>query len=54
MASQIPKTQWAQVFEKNNGPIEYKQIAVPTPGPDQVLVNIKFTGGLYPHGRVLY
>ncbi|KAF2396575.1 GroES-like protein [Trichodelitschia bisporula] len=40
----IPKTQWAQVFESHNGPLEYKQIPVPTPGPDEVLVNIKYTG----------
>lgn len=44
MAGQIPEMQWAQVFEKNNGPIEYKQIPVPKPGPDEVLVNIKYTG----------
>lgn len=44
MAGQIPELQWAQVFEKNNGPIEYKQIPVPKPGPDEVLVNIKYTG----------
>jgi len=36
--------QWAQVFEKNGGKIEYKQIPVPKPGPDQVLINIKYTG----------
>jgi propanol-preferring alcohol dehydrogenase len=40
----IPKTQKAQVFMKNNGPIEYKDVPVAEPGPDEVLVNIKFTG----------
>ncbi|KAL7267662.1 alcohol dehydrogenase [Rhizina undulata] len=43
-APEIPKLQWAQVFETNSGPIEYKQIPVTMPGPDEVLVNIKFTG----------
>ncbi|KAL7271940.1 alcohol dehydrogenase [Rhizina undulata] len=41
---EIPKLQWAQVFETNGGPIEYKQIPVRMPGSDEVLVNIKFTG----------
>jgi propanol-preferring alcohol dehydrogenase len=40
----LPKLQWAQVFEKHGGPIELKQIPVPTPGPDEILVNIKYTG----------
>jgi hypothetical protein len=41
----IPEKQWAQVFDKHNGPIELKQIPVPKPGPDQILINIKYTGG---------
>ncbi|KAL7274147.1 alcohol dehydrogenase [Rhizina undulata] len=41
---EIPKLQWAQVFETNSGPIEYKQIPVKMPGLDEVLINIKFTG----------
>jgi len=44
MAPQIPEKQWAQVIEKTGGPIDYKQIPVPKPGPDQVLVNIKYSG----------
>ncbi|KAI5244243.1 alcohol dehydrogenase-like protein [Aureobasidium subglaciale] len=43
-APQIPEKQWAQVIEKTGGPLEYKQIPVPKPGPDEVLVNVKFTG----------
>nr|ADO95354.1 truncated alcohol dehydrogenase [Fusarium oxysporum f. sp. lycopersici] len=43
-APQIPEKQWAQVFEKTAGPIEYKQIPVQKPGPDEVLVNVKFSG----------
>jgi propanol-preferring alcohol dehydrogenase len=47
MASpQIPEMQWAQVFEKFGGPIELKQIPVPKPGSDQVLVNLKYSGGM--------
>lgn len=44
MASKLPKMQWAQVFAKTGGPVEYKQIAVGRPGPDEVLVNVKFSG----------
>ncbi|PHH82879.1 hypothetical protein CDD82_4414 [Ophiocordyceps australis] len=44
MANQLPTEQWAQVVYKFGGPAEYKKIAVPKPGPDQVLVNVKFSG----------
>ncbi|KAK3366355.1 chaperonin 10-like protein [Podospora didyma] len=44
MTPNIPKEQWAQVIETNGGPISYKQIPVQQPGPDQVLVNVKFSG----------
>jgi len=44
MASKIPETQWAQVVTKKGGPVEYKQIPVPKPGPDEVLINIKYSG----------
>lgn len=40
----IPDTQWAQVIEQKGGPPVYKQIPVPKPGPDDVLVKIKYTG----------
>ncbi|KFY67399.1 hypothetical protein V496_01590 [Pseudogymnoascus sp. VKM F-4515 (FW-2607)] len=40
----IPDTQWAQVAHKDGGKVEYKKIPVPIPGPDEVLVNIKFSG----------
>jgi len=40
----IPKEQWAQVVEKLGGPLVYKKIPVPTPGPDEVLIHIKYTG----------
>ena len=44
MALQIPEKQWAQVVEKRGGPPIYKQIPVPKPGPDEVLVKIKYSG----------
>ena len=40
----IPTEQWAQVIEKTGGPVDYKKIPVQKPGPDEVLVNIKFSG----------
>ena len=40
----IPKLQWAQVVEKAGGPVIYKQIPVAAPGPDEVLVNIRYSG----------
>lgn len=40
----VPTQQWAQVIEKTGGPVIYKQIPVQKPGPDEVLVNIKFSG----------
>ncbi|KAL8945864.1 MAG: hypothetical protein Q9222_007656 [Ikaeria aurantiellina] len=44
MAQNIPDKQWAMVIEKTGGPVDYKQIPVPKPGPDEVLVNIKYSG----------
>jgi len=44
MSHEIPKKQWAQVIEKTGGPVEYKQIDVQKPGPDEVLINVKFSG----------
>ncbi|PGH23433.1 alcohol dehydrogenase 1 [Polytolypa hystricis UAMH7299] len=44
MAPAIPSVQWAQVSPKLGGPVEYKQIPVPKPGPDEILVNIKYSG----------
>ncbi|KAK9475545.1 chaperonin 10-like protein [Dipodascopsis tothii] len=40
----IPTTQKAIVFEKTAGPLLYKDIPVPTPGPDEILINVKYTG----------
>ena len=44
MSQNIPEKQWAQVIEKTGGPVEYKEIPVQKPGPDEVLVNIKYSG----------
>merc|ERR1711974_494899 len=44
MAVNVPKKQMAQVIEKTGGPVEYKKIDVQQPGPDEVLVNIKYSG----------
>ncbi|KAM0421401.1 hypothetical protein ACHAPT_010755 [Fusarium lateritium] len=40
----IPKEQWAQVLEQVGGPVQYKQIPVPKPASDEVLINIKYSG----------
>jgi len=44
MGIDVPKQQWACVAEKEGAVSEYKKIDVPKPGPDQVLVNIKYSG----------
>ncbi|KAI1658290.1 alcohol dehydrogenase [Daldinia decipiens] len=41
---EIPSEQWAQVVEKTGGPVQYKKVPVPKPGPDEVLINIKYSG----------
>ncbi|KAG7285145.1 alcohol dehydrogenase [Staphylotrichum longicolle] len=40
----VPKEQWAQVVEKSGGPVVYKKIPVQQPGPDEVLINVKYSG----------
>ncbi|CAM9011055.1 hypothetical protein WICANDRAFT_30689 [Wickerhamomyces anomalus NRRL Y-366-8] len=40
----IPTTQKAIVFETNGGPLEYKDIPVPKPKPNEILVNVKYSG----------
>lgn len=40
----IPSTQKAVIFETNGGPLEYKDIAVPKPKPNEILVNVKYSG----------
>ncbi|KAH8907020.1 GroES-like protein [Coniochaeta sp. PMI_546] len=40
---EIPSEQWAQVVEKT-GSLVYKRIPVQKPGPDEVLINVKYSG----------
>ncbi|CAG7555847.1 unnamed protein product [Fusarium equiseti] len=40
----IPTEQWAQVLENTGGAVQYKKIPVPTPGSDEVLINVKYSG----------
>lgn len=40
----VPKKQMAMLLEKTGGPVEYKEIDVPVPGPDEVLINVKYSG----------
>lgn len=44
MSPSIPKTQKAVVFETSGGPLEYKDIDVPTPKPNELLINVKYSG----------
>jgi propanol-preferring alcohol dehydrogenase len=44
MSPQIPKKQMAMVVTKTGGPVEFKEIPVQQPGPDEVLINIKYSG----------
>ncbi|VEU22254.1 DEKNAAC103308 [Brettanomyces naardenensis] len=40
----IPETQKAVVFYKNGGPLKYEDIPVPKPKPNEILVNVKYSG----------
>ncbi|QLQ78159.1 hypothetical protein HG537_0A04060 [Torulaspora globosa] len=40
----IPKTQKAVVFYENGGPLHYTDIPVPKPKPNEILVNVKYSG----------
>ncbi|GMF03451.1 unnamed protein product [[Candida] boidinii] len=40
----IPKTQPGVIFYENGGPLEYKDIPVPTPKANEILINIKYSG----------
>src|SRR6201996_7454140 len=44
MSQSVPQEQWAQVIEKTGGPVKFKEIDVQKPGPDEVLVNVKYSG----------
>ncbi|EER31030.1 alcohol dehydrogenase 2 [Candida tropicalis MYA-3404] len=40
----IPTTQKAVIFETNGGKLEYKDIPVPKPKPNELLINVKYSG----------
>lgn len=40
----IPKLQKAIVFERNGGPLIYKDIPVPKPKANELLINVKYSG----------
>ncbi|KAL4788031.1 chaperonin 10-like protein [Aspergillus varians] len=40
----IPELQWAQIIEEPGAAPVYKQIPVPKPGPDEILVKMHYTG----------
>lgn len=44
MSNSIPEKQWAQVLLEDGKTIEYKQIPVAKPGPDEILVKIVYSG----------
>ncbi|CCF59176.1 hypothetical protein KAFR_0G01420 [Kazachstania africana CBS 2517] len=40
----IPKTQKGVIFYENGGKLEYKDIPVPTPKANELLINVKYSG----------
>ncbi|KAL4890465.1 chaperonin 10-like protein [Aspergillus ambiguus] len=40
----LPTKQWAQVVEQKGGPPVYKEIAVPKPAADEILVKVHYSG----------
>lgn len=40
----IPKTQKGVIFYENGGKLEYKDIPVPVPKPNEILINVKYSG----------
>lgn len=40
----LPKIQKAVVFETNGGPLEYRDIPVPKPKPNELLINVLYSG----------
>lgn len=43
-APTIPETQKGVIFYENNGTLEYKDIPVPKPAPNELLINVKYSG----------
>ncbi|QLQ80279.1 hypothetical protein HG537_0D02800 [Torulaspora globosa] len=44
MSTGIPKTQKAVIFYENGGELQYKDIPVPVPKPNELLINVKYSG----------
>nr|BAN45670.1 alcohol dehydrogenase [Cyberlindnera jadinii] len=42
--SEIPKTQKAVIFYENKGELQYKDIPVPEPKANEILINVKYSG----------
>lgn len=40
----IPQTQKGVIFYENNGKLHYKDIPVPEPKPNEILINVKYSG----------
>ncbi|CAI4692534.1 ADM_collapsed_G0042540.mRNA.1.CDS.1 [Saccharomyces cerevisiae] len=40
----IPKTQKGVIFYENKGKLHYKDIPVPEPKPNEILINVKYSG----------
>ncbi|CCE83016.1 Piso0_002789 [Millerozyma farinosa CBS 7064] len=40
----VPTKQKAVVFETNGGPLEYKEIPVPKPAPNEILIHVRYSG----------
>ncbi|KAG5356455.1 Alcohol dehydrogenase 2 [Yarrowia sp. B02] len=44
MTQTLPATQKAMVFDAVGGPVEYRDIPVPKPGPGQILLHVQYSG----------
>ncbi|SSD62241.1 related to Alcohol dehydrogenase 1 [Saccharomycodes ludwigii] len=44
MSFEIPKTQKGVIFYEAGGKLEYKDLPVPTPKPNEILINVKYSG----------
>ncbi|CEP23286.1 ADH3 [Cyberlindnera jadinii] len=40
----VPETQKGVIFYEHNGTLEYKDLPVPVPKPNEILVNVKYSG----------
>jgi propanol-preferring alcohol dehydrogenase len=40
----IPEKQMGVIFDTHGGPLQYKELAVPKPKPNEILINVKYSG----------